>query len=139
MKKWFSSVPDAGFTSLIGAGNVINGSIIFAGTLRVEGTINGDVSPIDLNNANLIVDNGGTIIAQNIRTHDATINSQISAKTMIVDNSVTIGEKAVLTDITIHYRTLEIKLGAKLNNCTFIDLNASGNSPNSDQSITPSA
>lgn len=136
MKKWFGSVPDAGFTSLIGAGNVINGSISFAGTLRVEGTINGDISPIDINDANLIIDNGGTINAQNIRTHDATINSQISAKTMIVDNSVTIGEKAILNNITIHYRTLEIKLGAKLNSCTFIDLNSS---PNSDQSITPSA
>ena len=140
MKKWFGSVPDAGFTSLIGTGNVINGSLNFAGTLRVEGTVNGDVTAVDSKKSNLIVDNGGTITAQLIRTFDATINSKISAKTMIVDNSVNIGENAVLSDITIYYRSLEIKLGAKLNNCTFVELVALDKSANpSDQSTTASA
>lgn len=124
MFKWFKRVPDSGFTTLVGADAVFNGTISFAGTLQIDGTVNGNIEGDITQKANLVV-TAGRVVGDVVRTLDAYINTPFQVKELFVEGLLKIGPNAQLKDITIYVRHMEIKEGAYLHNCKFVQLDES--------------
>ena len=94
---------------LIGAGTTVNGDITFSGGLRIDGHVHGNVVAAD--------DKPGTLVL----SEQARIEGEIHVSHVVINGSV-IGsvyageymELQAKADVQgdVHYRTLEIQLGA---------------------------
>lgn len=103
------SKPQNRIDSLIGAGTRVKGDLLFTGGLRVDGEVDG----------NVIADTGkpSTLVL----SEHARVDGEINVTHMVVNGTVTgpvraseyleLQSKAKLTG-DVHYKTLEIQLGA---------------------------
>jgi cytoskeletal protein CcmA (bactofilin family) len=99
--------PASKIDTLIGAGSRIDGDVRFAGGLRVDGVVSG----------NIVSDDGGTLVLSEaavvegeVRVAHAVINGQITGPVHASD-SLELQAKARISG-DVHYSTIEVHLGA---------------------------
>jgi len=103
------SKPHNNIECLIGAGTTVEGNIIFAGGLRVDGRVRGDVIAADSKPGTLVLSEQAQIEGE-IRVSDVVINGTVIGP-VHASEYVELQPKANVTG-DVHYRTLEIQLGA---------------------------
>jgi cytoskeletal protein CcmA (bactofilin family) len=94
---------------LIGAGTTIEGSINFAGGLRVDGRVHGDVIAADGKPSTLVLSEHAQIEGE-IHVSHVVINGTVVGPVYAAEY-VELQAKANVTG-DVHYKTLEIQLGA---------------------------
>ena len=103
------SKPHNNIECLIGAGTTVEGNIIFAGGLRVDGRVRGDVIAADGQPGTLVLSEQAQIEGE-IRVSHVVINGTVIGP-VHASEYVELQPKANVTG-DVHYRTLEIQLGA---------------------------
>jgi cytoskeletal protein CcmA (bactofilin family) len=104
-----NSKPQNRIDCLIGAGTTIEGSITFAGGLRVDGRVRGDVVAAEGQPGTLVLSEHAQIEGE-IRVSHAVINGTVIGPVHAAEY-VELQPKANVTG-DVHYKTLEIQLGA---------------------------
>jgi len=104
-----SSKPHDQIECLIGSGTVIEGNITFAGGLRVDGRVRGDVIAADGKPGTLVLSEQAQIEGA-IRVSHVVINGTVIGPVHAAEY-VELQTKANVTG-DVHYKTLEIQLGA---------------------------
>jgi cytoskeletal protein CcmA (bactofilin family) len=105
------SKPQKRIDSLIGAGSVIRGDMSVEGGLRVDGQILGSITSAEGKPATLVLSESARVEGE-IRVEHAVINGTVLGPVHASDYVELQGKANVTGDI--HYRTLEIQLGAVL-------------------------
>jgi len=103
------SKPHNNIECLIGAGTTVEGNIIFAGGLRVDGRVRGDVIAAGDKPGTLVLSEQAQIEGE-IRVSHVVINGTVIGPVHAAEY-VELQPKANVTG-DVHYRTLEIQLGA---------------------------
>ena len=103
------SKPHNNIECLIGAGTTVEGSIIFAGGLRVDGRVRGDVIAAEGRPGTLVLSEHAQIEGE-IRVSHVVINGTVVGPVHATEY-VELQPKANVTG-DVHYKTLEIQLGA---------------------------
>jgi len=103
------SKPHNNIECLIGAGTTVEGSIIFAGGLRVDGRVRGDVIAAEGKPGTLVLSEQAQIEGE-IRVSHVVINGTVVGPVYAAEY-VELQPKANVTG-DVHYKTLEIQLGA---------------------------
>ena len=101
--------PQNRIDSLVGAGTVVEGNIAFSGGLRVDGRIRGNVLTADDQPSTLVVSEKAQIEGE-IRVSHAVVNGTVIGPVFGAEY-VELQPKSNVTG-DVHYRTLEIQLGA---------------------------
>jgi cytoskeletal protein CcmA (bactofilin family) len=101
--------PQNRIDSLIGAGTVVEGNIVFTGGLRVDGRVRGNVSATDGQPSTLVLSEKAQIEGE-IRVSHAVVNGTVIGPVYGAEY-VELQPKSNVTG-DVHYRTLEIQLGA---------------------------
>ena len=104
-----SSKPQNRIDCLIGAGTTIEGNITFAGGLRVDGRLRGNVLTADGEPGTLVVSEQAQIEGE-IRVSHVVINGTVMGPVHAAEY-VELQPKANVTG-DVYYKTLEIQLGA---------------------------
>ena len=104
-----SSKPKNSIECLIGAGTTIEGNITFAGGLRVDGRVRGDVIAADGKPGTLVLSEHAQIEGE-IRVSHVVINGTVVGPVHAAEY-VELQAKANVTG-DVYYKTLEIQLGA---------------------------
>ena len=104
-----SNKPQNRIDCLIGAGTIINGDINFSGGLRVDGHVRGNVISAEDKPGTLVLSDQARIEGE-IRVAHAVINGTVVGPVNAVEYVELQGKANVTGDV--HYRTLEIQLGA---------------------------
>ena len=104
-----SNKPKNRIDCLIGAGTTIEGNITFAGGLRVDGHVRGNVLTTDGKPSTLVVSEQAQIEGE-IRVSHVVINGTVTG-TVYAAEYVELQPKANVTG-DVYYKTLEIQLGA---------------------------
>lgn len=103
------SKPQNRIDSLIGAGTAIDGNLSFSGGLRVDGEVNGNVIAASGKPSTLVLSEHGRINGEINATH-LVVNGVVEGPVRAVEYLELQGKAKVIGDI--HYKTLEIQLGA---------------------------
>ena len=103
------SKPKNSIECLIGAGTTIEGNITFAGGLRVDGRVRGDVIAADGKPGTLVLSEQAQIEGE-IRVSHVVINGTVIGPVHAAEY-VELQSKANVTG-DVYYKTLEIQLGA---------------------------
>ena len=103
------SKPHNNIECLIGAGTTVEGNILFAGGLRVDGRVRGDVIATEGKPGTLVLSEQAQIEGE-IRVSHVVINGTVIGPVHAAEY-VELQPKANVTG-DVHYRTLEIQLGA---------------------------
>ena len=103
------SKPNNTIECLIGAGTTIEGNITFAGGLRVDGRVRGDVIAADGKPGTLVLSEQAQIEGE-IRVSHVVINGTVVGPVHAAEY-VELQTKANVTG-DVYYKTLEIQLGA---------------------------
>ena len=103
------SKPKNSIECLIGAGTTIEGNITFAGGLRVDGRVRGDVIAADGKPGTLVLSEQAQIEGE-IRVSHVVINGTVIGPVHAAEY-VELQAKANVTG-DVYYKTLEIQLGA---------------------------
>jgi cytoskeletal protein CcmA (bactofilin family) len=101
--------PQNRIDSLIGSGTVVEGNIEFTGGLRVDGRVRGNVAATDGQPSTLVLSEKAQIEGE-IRVSHAVINGTVIGPVHGAEY-VELQPKSNVTG-DVHYRTLEIQLGA---------------------------
>lgn len=104
-----NSKPNNSIECLIGAGTTIEGNITFAGGLRVDGRVRGDVIAADGKPGTLVLSEHAQIEGE-IRVSHVVINGTVIGPVHAAEY-VELQAKANVTG-DVYYKTLEIQLGA---------------------------
>ena len=104
-----TSKPQNRIDSLIGAGTVVEGNILFTGGLRVDGRVRGNVSATEGQPSTLVLSEKAQIEGE-IRVSHAVVNGTVIGPVYGAEY-VELQPKSNVTG-DVHYRTLEIQLGA---------------------------
>ena len=115
------SKPVETIDTLIGSGSVLQGDLEFTGGLRVDGHIRGHVSAQDSNNGTLVLSESGIIEGDINVPHvviNGTVKGNISSK-----GHVELQTRAKIEG-DIHYKAVEMELGAVLNGSLVSDSGA---------------
>ena len=104
-----NSKPQNRIDCLIGAGTIIEGSITFAGGLRVDGRVRGDVIAAEGKPGTLVLSEHAQIEGE-IRVSHVVINGTVVGPVHAAEY-VELQSKANVTG-DVYYKTLEIQLGA---------------------------
>jgi cytoskeletal protein CcmA (bactofilin family) len=104
-----SSKPHNNIECLIGAGTTVEGSIIFAGGLRVDGRVRGDVIAAEGRPGTLVLSERAQIEGE-IRVSHVVINGTVVGPVHATEYEEQQPKANVTGDV--HYKTLEIQLGA---------------------------
>jgi cytoskeletal protein CcmA (bactofilin family) len=104
-----TSKPQTRIDSLIGDGTVVEGNVIFSGGLRVDGRVKGNVLTADDQPSTLVLSERARIEGE-IRVSHAVINGTVIGP-VFGGEYVELQAKSNVTG-DVHYRTLEIQLGA---------------------------
>lgn len=115
------SQPVETIDTLVGTGSVLQGDLEFTGGLRVDGHIRGHVSAQDSNNGTLVLSESGVIEGDINVPHvvvNGTVKGNISSKghVELQANAKVEGD--------IHYKAVEMELGAVLNGSLVSDSGA---------------
>jgi len=103
------SKPHNNIERLIGAGATVEGNIVFAGGLRVDGRVRGDVVAAEGKPGTLVLSERAQIEGE-IRVSHVVINGTVIGPVYATEY-VELQPKANVTG-DVHYKTLEIQLGA---------------------------
>ena len=103
------SKPHNNIECLIGAGTTVEGNITFAGGLRVDGRVRGDVIAAEGQPGTLVLSEQAQIEGE-IHVSHVVINGTVIGPVHAAEY-VELQPKANVTG-DVHYRTLEIQLGA---------------------------
>jgi cytoskeletal protein CcmA (bactofilin family) len=95
--------------SLIGAGTVVHGDVTFAGGLRIDGQVQGNVVAADGETGTLVVSEQARIDGE-IRVSHVVINGTINGPVTADDHLEMQAKARVAGDVS--YRTLEMHVGA---------------------------
>jgi len=101
--------PQKRIDSLIGAGAVVRGDVVFTGGLRIDGHVEGNVTTGDAQAGTLVVSEQARVDGRIAVSHvvvNGTVNGPIAAR----DYLELQGKAKVNGDVT--YRTLEMQVGA---------------------------
>jgi cytoskeletal protein CcmA (bactofilin family) len=101
--------PQTRIDSLIGDGTTVEGNVIFSGGLRVDGRVKGNVLTADDQPSTLVLSERARIEGE-IRVSHAVINGTVIGP-VFGGEYVELQAKSNVTG-DVHYRTLEIQLGA---------------------------
>ena len=115
------SKPVETIDTLIGSGTVLQGDLEFTGGLRVDGHIKGHVSAQDSNKGTLVLSESGVIEGDVNVPHvvvNGTVNGNIASSA-----HVELQASAKVTG-DIHYKAVEMELGAMLNGNLVSDTSA---------------
>jgi len=104
-----TSKPQTRIDSLIGDGTTVEGNVIFSGGLRVDGRVKGNVLTADDQPSTLVLSERARIEGE-IRVSHAVINGTVIGPVYGAEY-VELQAKCNVTG-DVHYRTLEIQLGA---------------------------
>lgn len=107
--------------TLLGAGSVLQGDLEFTGGLRVDGHIKGHVSAQDSNNGTLVLSESG-IIEGDINVPHVVINGTVKGN--ISSTGHVELQNAAKVSGDIHYKAVEMELGAVLNGSLVSDASA---------------
>ena len=95
--------------SLIGAGTTIEGNVTFSGGLRIDGHVHGNVVCLDDKPGKLVLSDQARVEGE-IRVSHVEVNGTVVGP-IHANETVELHGKANVTG-DVHYRTLEIQLGA---------------------------
>ncbi|MEO8007723.1 MAG: polymer-forming cytoskeletal protein [Betaproteobacteria bacterium] len=101
--------PQNRIDSLVGVGTIVEGNISFSGGLRVDGRVRGNILTADDQPSTLVLSEKAQIEGE-IRVSHAVINGTVIGP-VHGSEYVELQPKANVTG-DVHYRTLEIQLGA---------------------------
>ncbi len=104
-----TSKPQTRIDSLIGDGTTVEGNVIFSGGLRVDGRVKGNVLTADDQPSTLVISERARVEGE-IRVSHAVINGTVIGP-VFGGEYVELQAKSNVTG-DVHYRTLEIQLGA---------------------------
>lgn len=104
-----SNKPKKSIDCLIGAGTMIEGNITFAGGLRIDGHVRGNVLTADGKSSTLVVSEQAEIEGE-IRVSHVVINGTVTGPVHAAEY-VELQPKAAVTG-DVYYKTLEMQLGA---------------------------
>lgn len=104
-----SSKPQNRIDCLIGAGTVIEGNIAFAGGLRIDGKVRGNIMAADDKPGTLVLSEHAQIEGE-IHVSHAVINGTLAGPVHATEY-VELQAKANVTG-DVYYKTLEVHLGA---------------------------
>lgn len=103
--------PQNRIDTLIGAGTVINGDLNFSGGMRIDGHVTGNVIAVPGKPSTLVLSEQGSVKGEVKVTH-LVVNGEISGA-VAASEYLELHAKARVTG-DVHYRLLEIQLGAIL-------------------------
>jgi cytoskeletal protein CcmA (bactofilin family) len=109
-----SSKPQSTIDSLIGATTVIEGDVVFSGGLRIDGQVKGNVvasGESGVTNSTLVVSESARIQGE-IRAAHVVVNGVVEGP-IFVSEFLELQPKARVAG-DVHYKTIEIHLGATL-------------------------
>ncbi|MCP4283309.1 MAG: polymer-forming cytoskeletal protein [Gammaproteobacteria bacterium] len=99
-------------TTVIGRGTVIEGNLIFAGGIHVDGTVRGNVSgELDERSTLILSDTG--LVEGDVRAPNVILNGQVIGD-VLASGRVELATNARVTG-TIYYKLLEMEMGAEVN------------------------
>ncbi len=101
--------PQNRIDSLIGAATKIEGNLSFSGGLRVDGEVNGNIMALPGEPSTLVLSEHGRVNGEINVTH--LVMNGVVMGTVRADEYMELQSKAKVTG-DVHYRTLEIQLGA---------------------------
>lgn len=104
-----TSKPQTRIDSLIGEGTTVEGNVIFSGGLRVDGRVKGNVQTADDQPSTLVLSERARIEGE-IRVSHAVVNGTVVGPVFAAEYVELQAKSNVTGDV--HYRTLEIQLGA---------------------------
>jgi cytoskeletal protein CcmA (bactofilin family) len=104
-----ASKPQTRIDSLIGDGTTVEGNVIFSGGLRVDGRVKGNVLTADDQPSTLVLSERARVEGE-IRVSHAVINGTVIGPVFGAEYVELQAKSNVTGDV--HYRTLEIQLGA---------------------------
>ena len=107
--------------TLIGSGSVLKGDLEFTGGLRVDGHIKGHVSSQDNNQGTLVLSETG-VVEGDINVPHVVINGTVKGN-IVSAGHVELQSNARISG-DIHYKAVEMELGAVLNGSLVSDTSA---------------
>ena len=103
--------PQKRIDSLIGAGTVVSGDVTFAGGLRIDGRVHGNVVAANGEPSTLVISEEAEVDGE-IRVSHVVVNGKVSGP-IVANDYLELQPKArVVGDVT--YKTLEMHVGAVL-------------------------
>ncbi len=115
------SKPVETIDTLIGAGSILQGDLEFTGGLRVDGHIKGHVSAQDSNNGTLVLSESG-IIEGDVNVPHVVVNGTVKGN-IASNGHVELQSNANISG-DIHYKAVEMELGAVLNGSLVSDVSS---------------
>ncbi|MEN8213951.1 MAG: polymer-forming cytoskeletal protein [Pseudomonadota bacterium] len=109
MKKRFKPPP---FTTVIGAGTVVDGNVSFFGGLHLDGEIRGDVTADSASKNSTLTVSDQARVNGNVRVANIIVNGSIAGD-VHSSSLVELAENAHVSG-EIHYRQLEMAMGASV-------------------------
>jgi cytoskeletal protein CcmA (bactofilin family) len=107
-----SNKPVETIDTLIGSGSVLQGDLEFTGGLRVDGHIKGHVSAQDTSKGTLVLSESG-VVEGDINVPHVVVNGTVRGN-IVSSGHVELQASAKVTG-DIHYKAVEMELGAVLN------------------------
>jgi len=104
-----SPAPQKRIDCLIGAGTVVNGDVAFAGGLRIDGHVKGNVVAVDGEPGTLVISEQARVDGE-IRVSHVVINGAVNGPVTANDYLELQAKARVVGDVS--YRTLEMHVGA---------------------------
>ena len=115
------SAPVETIDTLVGSGTMLKGDLEFTGGLRVDGHIKGHVSAHDSNTGTVVLSESG-VIEGDINVPHIVVNGTVNGN-IVSTGHVELQIKAKVTG-DIHYKAVEMELGAVLNGSLVSDTTA---------------
>ncbi len=115
------SAPVETIDTLVGSGTMLKGDLEFTGGLRVDGHIKGHVSAQDSNKGTVVLSESG-VIEGDINVPHIVVNGTVNGN-IVSTGHVELQVKAKVTG-DIHYKAVEMELGAVLNGSLVSDTTA---------------
>lgn len=120
MFNWFHKSP----INVISRESAVAGDIFFAHTIKIQGTVNGDIISnipdhgfID-DNDEIIIAEGARVYSDMLKASSISINGNVQSKEIWAERTIEISQSAHITGATIYYRHIQIHENAILNNCS---------------------
>lgn len=115
------SQPVETIDTLVGSGSILQGDLEFTGGLRIDGHIKGHISAQDTNKGTLVLSESG-VVEGDINVPHVIINGTVNGN-VVSTGHVELQASAKVTG-DIHYKTVEMELGALLNGSLVSDTSA---------------
>lgn len=99
-------------STVIGEGTVVNGDLVFAGGLHLDGAIRGDISAQENEEVTLTISEKGEVVGD-VRVSNMVLNGAVVGD-VYVTGRVELAPKARVTG-SLYYNLLEMAMGAEVN------------------------